>query len=172
MNCKEAAELLGFAAPAGKLKAALAALSKRSCELRIDSRKLLERPELVFEADAAASRELRALAGALRDRARVRIGGGRSRDRRGVPFLPGCLGAGELDAALTALDRLCPIAEVVAGASGITLIFSRPVPWPFFAALDFARPFEKRQGELAPRLAGRAVASVSLRSGAMELGLV
>lgn len=68
--------------------------------------------------------------------------------RRARPFAEAMKDMPELRPAFGALARLCPVSALVTEWSGgaarpeWSLVFERPVAWPFFARLDVAKPFE------------------------------
>lgn len=68
--------------------------------------------------------------------------------RRARPFAQAMKEMPELRPAFGALAALCPVSALVTEWSGKSarpewsLVFERPVAWPFFARLDVAKPFE------------------------------
>lgn len=68
--------------------------------------------------------------------------------RRARPFAAAMKDMPELRPAFAALASLCPVSALVTEWSGgaprpeWSLVFERPVAWPFFARLDVAKPFE------------------------------
>lgn len=87
------------------------------------------------------------------------------------PFGPG-LGDAQLDALLGAVDGLYKIEGVRAEPGRLIFYFARPVPWPLFALLELARPFQPVAAAWTRRVGTRAVRAFGLGAGVMDVELI
>lgn len=81
---------------------------------------------------------------------------------------PRC-GVPELDAVLAAVHGLHPLSGLRLGLGRLEARLAAPAPWPLFAVLDAAKPFEAKAAVWAARLGSRGVAGFALAAGRMEL---
>ncbi len=94
------------------------------------------------------------------------IDGGKS-----IPFGRKSLGDPQLDGILKTVSNLHPIKDVVSEPGRLAFRFFKPVPWPLFAVLEFARAFQPAAAQWARAAVTHEVRSFGLGAGVMDVEL-
>ena len=79
----------------------------------------------------------------------------------------GKLGDAQLDALLGSVHALYPIESVFGVEGGMGFRFKEPVPWPLFALLEIAKPFQSQAAAWAGRALSRGVTGFGFGAGVM-----
>ncbi|OIO05363.1 MAG: hypothetical protein AUJ52_13790 [Elusimicrobia bacterium CG1_02_63_36] len=79
----------------------------------------------------------------------------------------GKLGDAGLDALLEGVHALHPIGSVFSVDGGLGFRFKEPVPWPLFALLEIAKPFQSQAAAWAGRVLSRGVTGFGFGGGVM-----